>query len=165
MKTILCASYQHWTCWHSQIVWGEGILFTLNNMSQIENFQLLRPKLTDGGMWLVVMCTSPNYCPNLTSTDIGAKNQIWNFDRGVPLFASIPYQGFLRLKVPINCNRPKTHSPVWCRNLEVSKPSGSFPVLHQTCQNLNFLEKFWLWWIITLRNYKMRSSSHMIEKA
>ena len=25
-------------------------------MSQIENFQLLQPKLTDGGMWLVVMC-------------------------------------------------------------------------------------------------------------
>ena len=40
-------------------------------MSQIENFQLLSPKLTDGGMWLVVMCTSPNYCPNHTcSTDL-----------------------------------------------------------------------------------------------
>ena len=142
MKTILYASWQHWTCWHLQIVWGERILFTLNNMSQIENFQLLLPKLTDSGMWLVVMCASLNYCLNLTSTDIGAKNQILNFDRGVPLFATIPYQGFLRLKVSINCNKPKTHSPVWCRSLEVSEPSGLFPVLHWTCQNLYFWRNF-----------------------
>ena len=88
------------------------------------------PKLTDGGMWWVVMCASPNYCLNLFTTDIGAKNQIRNFDKGAPLFASIPYQGFLRLKVSINCNKLKTHSPVWCRSLEVSEPSGSFPVLN-----------------------------------
>ena len=87
------------------------------------------------------MCVSLNYCPNLSTADIGAKNQIRNFDRGVPLFASIPYQGFLRLKVSINCNKLKTHSPVWCRSLEVSEPSGSFPVLNRTCQNLYFLEK------------------------
>ena len=31
---------------------------------------------------------------------------------------------------------------------EVSEPSGSFPVLNQACQNLYFLEDFWLWWII-----------------
>ena len=49
-------------------------------------------------MWLVVMCASPNYCLNLSSTDIRAKNQIWNFDRGVPLFASIPYQGVFKIK-------------------------------------------------------------------
>ena len=92
------------------------------------------------------MCASPNYCPNLSATDIGAKNPIWNFDKGVPLFVSIPYQGFLRLKVSVNCNKLKTHSPVWCRNLEVSEPSGSFPVLNQTCQNLLFFsEKNWIW--------------------
>ena len=45
-------------------------------MSQIENFQLLRQKLTDAGMWLVVMCASPNYWLNLSATDIGAKNPI-----------------------------------------------------------------------------------------
>ena len=164
MKTILYAIQQYWTCWHLQIVWGEGILFTLNNMSQIENFQLLQLKLTDGGMWLVVMCASPNYCLNLSTADIRAKNQIWNFDRGVHLFASIPYQRFLRLKLSINCNKLKTHSPVWCRSLEVSEPSGSFPVLNRTCQNLYFLEKFWLWLVIMLRDYKMKSSCHMIEK-
>ena len=65
-----------------------------------------------GGMWLVVMCGSLNYCPNLSSTNIGAKNQIWNFDRRVPLFGSTPYQGFLRLKVLVNCNKPKTYLPV-----------------------------------------------------
>ena len=84
------------------------------------------------------MCASLNYCLNLPTTDIRAKNQIWNFDRGVPLFASIPYQSFLRLKVSINCNKLKTHSPVWCRSLEVSEPSGPFPVLNQTYQNLYF---------------------------
>ena len=150
MKTILYASQQHWTCWHSQIVWGEGILFTWNNMSQIENFQLLWPKLTDDGMWLVVMCASSNYCLNLSSTDIRAKNQIWNFDRGVSLFASISYKGFLRLKVLVNCNKLKTYSPVW---LELR---SLFPVLHQTCQILYFLEKFWLWWIIMVRDHEMR---------
>ena len=45
-------------------------------MSQIENFQLLWQKLTDGGMWYVVMCVSLNYCLNFSSTDIEAKNQI-----------------------------------------------------------------------------------------
>ena len=45
-------------------------------------------------MWLVVMCASPNYCTNLSTADIGAKNPISNVDRGVPLFANIPYQGF-----------------------------------------------------------------------
>ena len=35
-------------------------LITLNNMSQIENFQLLWPKLTDDEMWLIVMCTPLN---------------------------------------------------------------------------------------------------------
>ena len=58
------------------IVGGEGILFTLNNMSQIENFQLLQPKLTDSGMWLEVVCASPNYCLNLPATDTRAKNPI-----------------------------------------------------------------------------------------
>ena len=81
-------------------------------MSQIENFQLLWPKLTDSGMWLVVMCASLNYCLNLSATDIRAKNQISNFDKGVPFFASIPYQGFLQLKVSVNCNKLKTHSSV-----------------------------------------------------
>ena len=44
--------------------------------------------------------------------------QIWELKTkleiltGVSLFASIPYQGFLRLKVSINCNKLKTHSPV-----------------------------------------------------
>ena len=82
--TILYASRQHWTCWHSQIVWGEGILFTLNNgsMSQIENFQLLRLKLTDSGMWLVVMCASPNYSLNLSAT----KTQFEILTGGTPLF-------------------------------------------------------------------------------
>ena len=125
---------------------------------------ILWPKLTNGGMHLVVMCASPNYCPNLSAADIGAKNPIWNFDKGVSLFVSIPYQGFLRLKVYVNCNKLKTHSPVWCRSLEVSEPSGLFPVLNRTCQNLYFLENFWLWWIIMLRDYEMKSSCHMIEK-
>ena len=125
---------------------------------------ILWPKLTNGGMHLVVMYASPNYCPNLSATDIGAKNPIWNFDKGVPLFVSIPYQGFLRLKVSVNCNKLKSHSPVWCRSLEVSEPSGLFPVLNWTCQNLYFLEKFWLWWIIMLRDYEMKSLCHMIEE-
>ena len=43
---------------------------------KIENFQLLRLRLTDSGMWLVVICPSLNYCPNLSATDIGAKNPI-----------------------------------------------------------------------------------------
>ena len=37
---------------------------------------ILWPKLTNGGMHLVVMCASPNYCPNLSATDIRAKNPI-----------------------------------------------------------------------------------------
>ena len=53
----------------------ERILFTLI-YHKIENFQLLWPKLTDVQMWLVVMCASLNYCPNLSATDIGAKNPI-----------------------------------------------------------------------------------------
>ena len=61
-------------------VWGERILFTLI-CHKIEHFKLLWPKLTDGGMWLVVMCAPLNYCPNLSATDIRAKNPIWNFDR------------------------------------------------------------------------------------
>ena len=72
-------------------------------------------KVSQGGwnswMWLVVICVSLNYCPNFSSINIGAKNQIRNFDRGVPLFASTPYQGFLRLKALVKCNRLKTHSP------------------------------------------------------
>ena len=99
-------------------------------------------------MHLVVTCESPNYCPNLSAADIRAKNPIWNFDKGVPLFVSIPYQGFLKLKVSINCNKLKIHSPVWCRSLEVSEPSGSFPVLNQTCQNLYFFRE-----ILTLMDY------------
>ena len=31
--TIFYTSLQHWTCWHSQIIWIEGMLFTLNNIS------------------------------------------------------------------------------------------------------------------------------------
>ena len=58
-------------------------------------------------MHLVVMYASPNYSPNLSTADIGAKNTIWNFDKGVPLFVSIPYQGFLRLKVFINSNNSR----------------------------------------------------------
>ena len=125
---------------------------------------VLWPKLSNGGMHLVVMCASPNYCPNLSAADIRAKNPIWNFDKGVPLFVSVPYQGFLRLKVSVNCNKLKTHSPVWYRSLEVSEPSGLFPVLNRTCQNLYFLEKFWLWWIIMLRDYEMKSWCHMFEE-
>ena len=101
-------------------------------------------------MHLVVMCASPNYYPNLSAADIGAKNPIWNFDKGVPLFVSIPYQGFLRFKVSINCNKLKTHSPVWCRSLEVSEPSGLFPVLNGTCQNLYFKE------ILILMDYHIK---------
>ena len=63
-------------------------------MSQIENFQLLWPKLTDSGMWLVDMCASPNYCPNLSATDIRAKNQISNFDKKVPFFDVYHTKGF-----------------------------------------------------------------------
>ena len=74
----------------------------------------------------------------------------WNlFLKGVPLFASVPYKGFLRYNVHVNCNRLGTYWAVWCGDLEVSNPSHSFTVLHQTCQNLYFLENFWLWWIIT----------------
>ena len=46
------------------------------------------------GMWLVVMCASLNYCLNLSSTDIGAKNQIWNFDRGYPSLLVYHTKGF-----------------------------------------------------------------------
>ena len=103
---------------------------------------MLWPKLTDGGMWLVVMCAHPDYCPNLSAADIGAKNIIWNFKRGVPFFATIPYKGVLRGKVSINCITPHTHSAAWYRNLEVSDPSNSFTILHQTFQNLYFLKIF-----------------------
>ena len=46
------------------------------------------------GMWLVVMCASLNYCPNLFSTNIGGKNQIWNFDRGYPSLLVFYAKGF-----------------------------------------------------------------------
>ena len=28
------------------------------------NYEFLWPKLVDGGMWLIVMCAPPNFCPN-----------------------------------------------------------------------------------------------------
>ena len=55
------------------------------NLAQIERIikfpknhtqGVLWPKLTNGWMHLVVMCASPNYCPNLSATDIRAKNPI-----------------------------------------------------------------------------------------
>ena len=36
----------------------------------------------------------------------------------------------------------RTYSPAYHRNFEVSGSSGSFTVLHQTCQNVYYLENF-----------------------
>ena len=38
------------------------------------------------------------------------------FWKGVPLFASVPYKGFLRYNVHVNCNRLGTYWPVLCRD-------------------------------------------------
>ena len=62
----------------------------------------------------------------------------WNlgFWKGVSLFASVPYKGFLRYNVYVNCNRLGTCWPVYCGDLEVSDPSHLFTVLQCTLLSL-----------------------------
>ena len=51
-------------------------IYRIKKISKNHTQGVLWPKLTNGGMHLVVICASPNYCMYLSATDIGAKNPI-----------------------------------------------------------------------------------------
>ena len=83
------------------LVWGGGILLTLI-CHKIENFRHLWLQLADGDMWPVVMFTPLNYCLNLSAANIGAKNTIWNINRGYPSLPVYRIKGFQDKKFPLS---------------------------------------------------------------